>query len=121
MCELGVAESDTTERLNTNHVRGSALLRLSKRGGPRMWSFAKPLGFCVCVLFFNVFLNRRIIGLQNFVVFCQISTLINHRYAYVPSQPLDLLRGTSRLLLTDYGESFPGLFSFPSSGSGMSE
>ena len=59
MCELGVAESDTTERLNTNHVRGSALLRLSKRGGPRMWSFAKPLGFCVCVLFFNVFLKSK--------------------------------------------------------------
>ena len=55
MCELGVAESDTTERLNTNHVRGSALLRLSKRGGPRMWSFAKPLGFCVCVFYFLMF------------------------------------------------------------------
>ena len=29
--------------------------------------------------------NWRIIALQNFVVFCQISTWINHRYTYIPS------------------------------------
>ena len=29
--------------------------------------------------------NWRIIALQNFVVFCQISTWISHRYTYVPS------------------------------------
>ena len=29
--------------------------------------------------------NWRIIALQNFVVFCQTSTWINHRYTYIPS------------------------------------
>ena len=29
--------------------------------------------------------NGRIVALQNFVVFCQISTWISHRYTYVPS------------------------------------
>ena len=31
------------------------------------------------------FLNWRIIALQNFVVFCQTSTWISHRYTYIPS------------------------------------
>ena len=31
------------------------------------------------------FFNWRIIALQNFVVFCQISPWISHRYTYVPS------------------------------------
>ena len=35
-------------------------------------------------IFFNLFLNWRIIALQNFV-FCQTSTWISHRYTYVPS------------------------------------
>ena len=42
------------------------------------------------VSFFNYFLlylffNWRIIALQNFVVFCQASTWISHRYTYIPS------------------------------------
>ena len=39
-------------------------------------------------LFFYVFkkiFNERIVALQNFVIFCQISTLISHMYIYVPS------------------------------------
>ena len=32
-----------------------------------------------------VFCNWRIIALQNFVVFCQTATWINHRYTYIPS------------------------------------
>ena len=35
--------------------------------------------------FFNLFFYWRIIALRNFVVFCQTSTWINHRYAYIPS------------------------------------
>ena len=35
--------------------------------------------------FFNLFFYWTIIALQNFVVFCQTSTWINHRYAYIPS------------------------------------
>jgi len=35
-------------------------------------------------LFFNLFFNWRIIGLQNFVL-CQTSTWISHRYTYIPS------------------------------------
>ena len=39
--------------------------------------------FC---FFFNLFtFNWRIIAVQNFVVFCQISTWISHRYIYIPS------------------------------------
>ena len=33
------------------------------------------------------FFNWRIIALQNFVIFCHISTRISHRYAHVPSLP----------------------------------
>ena len=33
----------------------------------------------------NLFINWRIIALQNFFVFCQTSTWISHRYAYIPS------------------------------------
>ena len=32
-----------------------------------------------------LFFNWRMTALQNFVVFCQLSTLISHRYSYVPS------------------------------------
>ena len=35
--------------------------------------------------FFNLFFNWRIIALKNFVVFCQTSTWISRRCAYVPS------------------------------------
>ena len=35
----------------------------------------------------NLFFNWRIIALQNFVVFCHISTRISHRYTRVPSLP----------------------------------
>ena len=36
-------------------------------------------------LFCKFIFNWRIIALQNFVVFCQTSTWISHRYTYVPS------------------------------------
>ena len=35
--------------------------------------------------FLLLFFNWRIITLQNFVVFCQTSTWISHRYTYIPS------------------------------------
>ena len=43
--------------------------------------------FCLFVWFgFNLFIFYwRIIALQNFVVFCQTSTRISHRYTHVPS------------------------------------
>ena len=34
--------------------------------------------------FYNLFFYWRIIALQNFVVFCQASTWISHRYTYIP-------------------------------------
>ena len=38
------------------------------------------------VFFLNLFIvNWRIIALQNFVVFCQTSTRISHRYTHIPS------------------------------------
>ena len=36
-------------------------------------------------ILFYLFFNWRIITLHNFVVFCQISTRISHKYTYVPS------------------------------------
>jgi len=39
--------------------------------------------------FFSLFFYWRIIALQNFVVFCQTSTWIRHKYTYIPS-PLNL-------------------------------
>ena len=39
-------------------------------------------------IFFNLFIfNWRIVALQNFVVFCQNSTWISHRYTYTPLEP----------------------------------
>ena len=35
--------------------------------------------------FLTYFFNWKIIALQNFIVFCQISTWISHRYTYIPS------------------------------------
>ena len=35
---------------------------------------------------FYLFFNLRIIALQNFVAFCQISTWISHRYTYIPCE-----------------------------------
>ena len=43
--------------------------------------FDAQLSFCLI----NLFLNWRIIALQNFVSFCQTSTWISHSYTYVPS------------------------------------
>ena len=40
-----------------------------------------PLAF----FFSNLYFYWRIIALQNFVVFCQTSTWISHRYTYIPS------------------------------------
>ena len=37
------------------------------------------------LLFLNLFFDWRIIALQNFVVFCQTSTWISHRYTYISS------------------------------------
>ena len=36
-------------------------------------------------LFLNLFFNGKIIVLQNFVVFCQASAWVSHRYKHVPS------------------------------------
>ena len=44
-----------------------------------------PLFFC-----HFIFLNCRILALQNFVLFCQTSTRISHRYTHVPSAPASL-------------------------------
>ena len=45
-----------------------------------------PLSYTHLVfLFIYLFFNWRIITLENFVVFCQTSTLISYRCAYVPS------------------------------------
>ena len=52
--------------------------------------------------FFNLRFNWRIIDLQNFVVFCQTSTWISHRYPYIPSLlnlPFPVLSHHSRLIL----------------------
>ena len=45
---------------------------------------------CFCVFFFKffkmyLFFNWRIIASQNFVIFCQTSIWISHRYTYIPS------------------------------------
>ena len=44
-------------------------------------------GICCLWIFFLVYLffNWRIIALHNFAVFCQTSTWISHKYAYIPS------------------------------------
>ena len=49
--------------------------------------------FCFSIPFFFchfIFLNCRILALQNFVLFCQTSTRISHRYTHVPSAPASL-------------------------------
>ena len=43
-----------------------------------------PLFSCV-VSFFKLIFYWRIIALQNFVIFCQTSAWISHRYTYIPS------------------------------------
>ena len=43
----------------------------------------EPLGNPKWAIIF--FFNWRIIALQNFVVFCQTSTWLSHRYPYIPS------------------------------------
>ena len=45
----------------------------------------KQCRFNVILFFFNLVFYWRIIALQNFVVFCQTSTWVSHRYTYVPS------------------------------------
>ena len=44
--------------------------------------FKLPSAFFFLV---NLFFNWRIIALQNFVVFCQTSTWVSHRYTYITS------------------------------------
>ena len=39
----------------------------------------------ICFFIKHLFFNWRIIALQNFVLFCQISAWINHRCTYAPS------------------------------------
>ena len=39
----------------------------------------------ISFFFKHLFFNWRIIALQNFVVFCQTSTWISHKYTYIPS------------------------------------
>ena len=49
-----------------------------------------------------LFFNWRIIALQNFVVFCQTSTWVSHRYTYIPSllilPPISFPSHPSRLM-----------------------
>ena len=42
-------------------------------------------GFFFSFFLINLFFYWRIIALQNFAVFCQTSTWINHKYTYIPS------------------------------------
>ena len=53
-----------------------------------LFSFPSVLCVFLSSLFFPpiyLFFNWKIIALQNFVVFCQTSTWISHRYTYIPS------------------------------------
>ena len=54
------------------------------------------------VIFKNLFLYWRIIALQSFVIFCQTSAWISHRYTYIPSllnlPPISLPTYPSRLI-----------------------
>ena len=55
--------------------------------------------------FFLFFFYWRIIALQNFVVFCQTSTWISHRYTYISSflnLPISLPIHPSRLIQSPY-------------------
>ena len=53
-----------------------------------LFSFFDELQVLFC--FFNLYFYWRIIALQNFVVFCQTSTWISHRYMYIYIYPLPL-------------------------------
>ena len=46
---------------------------------------ALEVSLLVFFFLFNSFFYWRVIALQNFVVFCQTSTWISHRYTYIPS------------------------------------
>ena len=54
---------------------------------PFVFLCSSPWYGCITLLllFFNLFFYWRIVALQNFVVFCQTSTWISHRYTYIPS------------------------------------
>ena len=62
-------------------------------GGRDIWE-----GRFILYLYINIYFNWRIIALQNFVVFCQTSAWISHRYTYIPfylpphTTPLGLYR-----------------------------
>ena len=65
------------------------------------------LSFCAHFFFFLLFIFYwRIITLQNFPVFCQTSTWINHRYTYIPpfwtSLPSPSPPHPSRLIQSPY-------------------
>ena len=80
------------------------------RDNPNHWTTREvPLwgNFIFLILNLFIFLNIfifywRIIALQNFVVFCQTSAWMNHKYTYIPSllnfSPISLLIYPSRLI-----------------------
>ena len=47
-----------------------------------LWGFLNTM---IWIPFIHLFFYWRITALQNFVVFCQTSTWISHRYTYIPS------------------------------------
>ena len=48
------------------------------------WKYVYSAPLSIYLFYFN-FLNWRIIALQKFVVLCQTSTCISHRYTYIPA------------------------------------
>ena len=56
---------------------------MTDQGDAFKWHLA--IAFIKIHLLINLFLYWRVIALQNFLVFCQTSTWISHRYTYIPS------------------------------------
>ena len=75
---------------------------------------------CMCLIFFNLFIfNWRIIALQNFVVFCQTSAWISHRYMYMYVPSLFNLPPIFNLIPWGWGKECCGV-SVPLSSLGLS-
>ena len=74
-----------------NQVWTCLLTINNEKMGQKYWkqqfSDTGPESMCQCMgfLFFFLFFYWRIIDLQNFVVLCQTSTWISHKYTYIPS------------------------------------
>ena len=79
----------------TIHVYGMTKKKINQANGSRFFDkeikfilnslLTGPWSFLTLLIFFYLFFYRRIIALQNFVVFCQTSTWICHRYTYIRS------------------------------------